>query len=167
MTLLVANAIIGRIMSKKIAISVHLATDHAGLAMKNAVKAALVRDGYHVYDFGAYAADPADDYPDFVLPAAEAVAFSRGAFGIVFGGSGNGECMVANKVRGIRAALCHDAYTAKMSRAHNDANVLCLGARTMTAKKAVALARLWLSTTFSGDKRHARRIAKISRYEGR
>ncbi len=144
-----------------------LGTDHAGLKLKDAVKDELIRLGYHVHDFGAFSVE-ASDYPDYVLPAAEAVAASKGkAVGIVFGGSGIGECVAANKVRGVRAALVSDRYGAKMSREHNDANVLCLGGRTVTkdAKLAKRLVRLWLETPFSGDKRHVRRLKKISRYE--
>jgi len=145
---------------------IHLAADHAGLKLKNAVKDVLVRAGYHVHDNGAFTNEPGDDYPDFVIPAAAAVAASRGgAVGIVFGGSGNGECIAANKVRGVRAALVYDRYSAKMSRLHNDANVMSLGGRTMTAKVAILLVKLWLGTSFSGDKRHVRRLRKITAFE--
>jgi ribose 5-phosphate isomerase B len=144
-----------------------LGTDHAGLKLKSAIKDELVRLGYHVHDFGTFSPEPSD-YPDYVIPAAEAVAASKGkAVGIVFGGSGIGECIAANKVRGVRAALVYDRYGAKMSREHNDANVLCLGGRTATkdAKLAKRLVRLWLETPFSGDKRHVRRLKKITRHE--
>jgi ribose 5-phosphate isomerase B len=149
---------------------VYLGTDHAGLRLKNAVKDDLIARGYHVHDIGAFDG-VASDYPDFVIPAAEAVAASkRGeAFGIVFGGSGIGECIAANKVRGVRAALVYDRYTARMSREHNDANVLCLGGRTATKRPAdaVRLVRLWLATPFSNAPRHARRLKKIARFERR
>lgn len=147
---------------------IYLGADHAGRLLKDAIKDHLVKKGYHVHDAGAFEDDPADDYPDFILPACEAVAQSKGgAMGIVLGGSGNGEAMAANKVRGIRCAIVYDAYTAKMSREHNDANVMSLGTRTVTgkAKLALKLIDLWLATPFSGDKRHVRRIAKISSYE--
>ncbi len=146
--------------------TIHLATDHAGLKLKDAMKDFLVRAGYHVHDHGAFDAS-SSDYPEFIIPAAKAVARTKGAVGIVFGGSGIGECIAATKVRGVRAALVYDRYTAKRSREHNDANVLCLGGRTVTKKKALALAlvRLWLGTKFSGDTRHVRRLRKISRYE--
>jgi ribose 5-phosphate isomerase B len=146
---------------------VHLGTDHAGLLLKNAVKDMLVKLGHHVHDHGAFDDRPSD-YPDFVVPAAEAVAASGGRDrGIVFGGSGIGECIAANKVRGVRAALVFDAYTARMSREHNDANVLCLGGRTATRNKALALrlVRIWLKTPFTKAARHRRRIHKIARYE--
>lgn len=144
-----------------------LGTDHAGLKLKNAIKDYLIGLGYHVHDLGAFDEDPSD-YPDFVIPAAEAVAKGKGkAVGIVFGGSGIGECVAANKVRGVRAALVYDRYGAKMSREHNDANVLCLGGRTVTRDAGLAkrLVKIWLDTPFSGDKRHVRRLKKISRYE--
>ena len=146
--------------------TVHLATDHAGFRLKEAVRSWLEARGYAVRDHGAFDGSPTD-YPDFIIPAASAVAKKRGDVGIVFGGSGIGECIAANKVRGIRAALAYDAYTAKMSREHNDANVLCLGGRTVTRDKALAirLVRIWLSTRFSGASRHVRRIRKIARFE--
>ncbi|MEY4744878.1 MAG: hypothetical protein RL272_823 [Candidatus Parcubacteria bacterium] len=149
--------------------TIHLGTDHAGLVLKEAIKLYLVRLGYHVHDHGAFDAAPSD-YPDFIIPAAEAVARARGAaMGVVFGGSGIGECIAANKVAGIRAALAYDGYTAKMSRVHNDANVLCLGGRTATRDVALAkrIVRTWLATPFSGDARHVRRIKGIASYERR
>lgn len=147
--------------------TVHLGTDHAGVALKNALKDYLVTQGYHVVDHGAYDDRPSD-YPDFVIAAAEAVARSKGkARGIVLGGSGIGECIAANKVKGIRAALAYDAYTARITREHNDSNMLCLGSRTVTKGPAAAkrLARIWLETPFSKAARHVRRIGKIASYE--
>lgn len=147
--------------------AIYLGTDHAGVPLKEAIKDFLVALGYHVHDQGAFDEKPSD-YPDFILPVAEAVASSRGrAVGIVFGGSGVGECIVANKVRGARAALVYDRYTAKMSREHNDANVLCLGGRTVTKRVtlAKALVKIWLETKFSGEARHVRRLKKITEYE--
>lgn len=149
--------------------TIHLGTDRAGLALKEAIKLFLVRAGYHVHDHGVFDATPSD-YPDFVIPAAAAVARSGGsAMGIVFGGSGIGECIAANKVRGARAALAYDRYTARMSREHNDANVLCLGGRTVTRDAALAkrLVKLWLETPFTKDARHVRRLKKIAAYERR
>lgn len=143
-----------------------LGTDHAGYVLKEKVKAFLIRAGYRVRDMGTHSERDVD-YPDFIFPAARAVAKTRGTRGIVFGGSGLGECIAANKVRGIRAVAAYDAYTAKMSRLHNDANVLCLGGRTVTKdpKRAIAIVKLWLATPFSGDARHVRRLKKIALYE--
>lgn len=144
-----------------------MGTDHAGFRLKEAVKRSLLRAGFSIRDFGTDSEEPAD-YPDFIIPAARAVARSGGrARGIVFGGSGIGECIAANKVRGIRAAAAYDAYTAKMSRMDNDANVLCLGGRTAAKdpRRALAIVRVWLATPFSRSPRHARRLKKISRYE--
>lgn len=147
---------------------IHLATDHAGLLLKNAVKDFLVKNNYHVHDHGSFIMDKEDDYTDFIFPAAKAVAASKGReVAIVFGGSGVGECIAANKVRGVRAALVYNRYTAWMSRADNDANVMCLGARTITkdAKLATRLVKLWLEKPFSRAPRHVRRIRKISAFE--
>jgi len=144
-----------------------LGSDHAGYALKESVSRYLRRAGYRIRDCGAFSAE-SSDYPEFVLPTAEAVAKSRGrSRGIVFGGSGIGECVAANKVRGIRAALVYDAYTAKMSRLHNDANVLCLGGRTPTRDQrlAIRLVKIWLTTPFTFESRHRRRIRMISEYE--
>ena len=148
--------------------TIFLGTDHAGLKLKDAIKSYLVGLGYHVHDAGAFEHDPADDYPDFIVPAVEGAVRSRG-MAIVFGGSGVGECIAANKVKGARAALVHDAYGARMSRLDNDANVLCMGGRTATKDLALAkrLVRTWLATPFSKAKRHARRIKKLASYEKR
>ena len=149
---------------------VYLGTDHAGFQLKEEIADFLRKKGYKVKDFGAYNEDPLDDYPDFIIPTAEAVAKSRGkAVGIIFGGSGLGECIAANKVPGIRAVAAHDRYTIKMSKLHNNANVLSLGSRTITGKPQVAkrLVKLWLETKFSGDSRHQRRLKKVSDYEKR
>ncbi len=146
---------------------IYLASDHAGVKLKNTVKAELVRLGHHVVDAGAYdGKDKDDDYPDFVLPAVEAAVRDK-ARAIVFGGSGIGECIAANKIRGARCATAYDAYTARMSRKDNDANVLALGGRTITkdAKLALRLVKIWLSTPFSGAARHVRRLKKIASYE--
>lgn len=147
-----------------------LASDHAGFALKETIKLALQVDGYEVEDMGAFS-DEASDYPDFIIPAAEKVALAQddSVLGMVFGGSGVGECIAANKVPGVRAAVVYDDYTAKMSRVDNDANVLCMGSRTKSGehKTAIELVRLWLKTPFSKAERHARRLNKISSYESR
>lgn len=155
-------------MTKKRA-TIYLASDHAGFALKQKIGDFLRQNGWPVTDCGAFD-DAPSDYPDFILRAALLVAKSRGqARGLVFGGSGIGECVAANKVRGIRAALVYDAYTARKSREHNDANVLCLGGRTVTRNAALAkrLVRLWLATPFSRAPRHVRRLKKISDFEKR
>src|SRR3954464_7706112 len=139
--------------------SVAIGSDHAGFAYKEAIKAALLADGHTVRDFGTYS-DASCDYPDFIRPTAEAVA--RGEFqrGIVLGGSGNGEAIVANKVKGIRCGLCWNLETAKLNREHNDANVLSLGQRMLSLDLALEIVKIWLETPFAGG-RHARRIDLI------
>ncbi len=114
-------------------------------------------------DFGTDSSDPVD-YPDFIVPAARAVARGEADCAVVFGGSGNGEAIAANKVRGIRAALCHDVTTARLARQHNDANVLALGARITGPEVAADIIRAWLETPFDGG-RHARRVEKIRAIE--
>lgn len=136
-----------------------LGTDHAGYELKQKVKAYLEELGHETMDFGAYS-DERSDYPDFCRPAAEAVARGQADRCIVFGGSGNGEAMVANRVRGVRCALCWDEDTARLSRLHNDANGLSLGARMVSEELALQIVRLWLETPFEGG-RHVARIRKI------
>jgi ribose 5-phosphate isomerase B len=135
---------------------VHIGGDHAAYDLKGILVTFLQAKGYDVVDHGPDYFDAQDDYPVAVLRAAEAVSGDIGAFGIVLGGSGNGEQMAANKVRGIRAAL---------ARAHNNAQVLSIGARMTTADEAKVLVETFLTTTFSGDERHARRLAMVERYE--
>jgi ribose 5-phosphate isomerase B len=136
-----------------------LASDHAGFAYKGRIKAHLIELKHEVRDFGTTSEAPVD-YPVFIRPAAEAVA--RGEFerGIVLGGSGNGEAIVANKVRGIRCALCWNEPTAKWSRQHNDANMLALGQRTIDEVTALRIVQVWLATPFEGG-RHLKRIKLI------
>ena len=136
-----------------------IGSDHAGFAYKQMLIGLMTELGHAVEDFGTGSA-AAVDYPDCVRPVAEAVA--RGAFdrGVVLGGSGNGEAIVANKVRGIRCALCWDATTARLARQHNDANVLSLGQRVIGAETAKEVVRIFLDTAFD-DGRHAARIAKL------
>jgi ribose 5-phosphate isomerase B len=140
-----------------------LGTDHAGFAYKEKIKAMLLGMGHDVKDFGTFTPDMVD-YPVFVRPAAQAVADGICERGIVLGGSGNGEAMVANKVKGVRCALCWNAATAKAAREHNDANVLSLGERMIDEATAFAIVRIFLETPFdpaAGGGRHARRIAMI------
>ena len=138
---------------------ISLGTDHAGFRYKEKVKELLISLGHEVKDFGTWS-EEAVDYPLFIRPAAEAVAKGECDRGIVFGGSGNGEAMVANKVRGVRCALCWNEESARLSRQHNDANVLSLGERLIPEDVALAIVRIWLTTDFEGG-RHARRIAQI------
>src|SRR6266511_5607895 len=136
-----------------------VASDHAGFGYKEKIKQLLTALGHEVTDFGTYSEEPVD-YPLFIRPVAEAVA--RGEFdrGIVLGGSGNGEAIVANKVRGIRCALCWSLETARWAREHNDANVLSIGQRTIPVELALEIVRVWLATGFAGG-RHLNRIRQI------
>ena len=136
-----------------------IGSDHAGFRYKEAIKQHLANQGHTVQDFGAFS-ETSVDYPVFIRPVAEAVA--RGEFerGIVLGGSGNGEAIVANKVKGIRCSLCWDLRSARFSREHNDANVLSLGQRMMAVEEALEIVDLWLATAFQGG-RHAARIQQI------
>jgi ribose 5-phosphate isomerase B len=139
--------------------TIAIGSDHAGFHYKEAIKVVLLAAGHTVRDFGTDSDAPCD-YPDFIRPVAEAVA--RGDFqrGIVLGGSGNGEAIVANRVRGIRCGVCWSEQAAIWSRAHNDANVLSLGARTVSQELALTIVRVWLETAFEGG-RHIQRIRKI------
>ena len=136
-----------------------IGSDHAGFSYKEAIKAMLLSQGHTVRDFGTNSEAPVD-YPDYIRPVAEAVA--RGEFerGIVLGGSGNGEAIVANRICGIRCGLCWNEQVAVWNRSHNDANVLSLGQRTITEAEALAIVRVWLTTPFEGG-RHVARIQKI------
>jgi ribose 5-phosphate isomerase B len=142
---------------------ISLGSDHAGFAYKQAIRQWLVEQGHEVLDCGAHSAEPSD-YAHFVIPAAEAVAAGQADRGIVLGGSGNGEAIAANKVRGIRCALCWNLETAELSRRHNDANVLSIGERMISLETALSLLPVWLETPFDGG-RHARRIAQVGLYE--
>ncbi|CAN5264548.1 ribose 5-phosphate isomerase B [soil metagenome] len=133
-----------------------LGTDHAGFRLKEKVKELLESLGHEVTDFGTFSEDSVD-YPKFIRPAAEAVARGDAERAIVFGGSGNGEAMAANKVRGVRCALCWSEESARLSRQHNDANVLSLGQRLVPEELALTIVRVWLTTEFEGG-RHAKRI---------
>jgi ribose 5-phosphate isomerase B len=140
---------------------ISLGSDHAGFKLKEKVKALLGELGHEVKDVGTFAAEPAVDYPLFIRPAAEAVARGECDRGIVFGGSGNGEAMVANKVHGVRCALCWSLESARLSRRHNDANVLSLGERLIEESLALEIVRTWLTTDFEGG-RHERRVAMLN-----
>ncbi len=134
-------------------------SDHAGYALKEYLKTALAEKGHSVDDVGTFRGKPVD-YPEIGRAVAKAVADRTAERGIALCGTGIGMSMAANKVRGIRAALCHDEYTARMSRAHNDANVLTIGARVTARELAWEIVRVWLATEFKGG-RHARRVAGI------
>jgi ribose 5-phosphate isomerase B len=140
-----------------------LGTDHAGHTTKEAVKRRLLALGHEVRDFGCYGPAPCD-YPDYVIPAAEAVARGECDRAVVCGGSGNGEAIAANKVRGVRAGLCWSPDSARLNRLHNDGNVLSLGERLVPVELVQEILEVWLSTPFEGG-RHAGRIAKLDRYE--
>ncbi len=136
-----------------------LASDHAGFRLKERIRALLEERDHAVVDFGTDSEAPVD-YPRFIRPAAEAVAEGRCDRAVVLGGSGNGEAMVANRVRGVRCALCWNEETARLARAHNDANALSLGARMLPEELALRLVGIWLDTPFEGG-RHVARIAAI------
>ena len=140
-----------------------IASDHAGFRYKNLIRDALRQQGYDVTDFGTNSPNPVD-YPVVIRPAAEAVA--RGEFdrGIILGGSGNGEAIVANRVRGVRAAVCWNTESARLGRAHNNANVLSLGERLVTEEEALAIVDIYLNTSFDGG-RHLKRIQQIDQSE--
>lgn len=144
---------------------VHVGTDHAGFEFKNALVAHLTAAGYEVVDHGAHAYDAEDDYPAFCISAAEAVVAEPGSLGVVIGGSGNGEQIAANKVRGIRAALAWSRETAQLAREHNNANVVSVGARMHEEAEAFAIVEAFLATAYSNAERHNRRIAQIDTYE--
>lgn len=144
---------------------IHIGSDHAGLDFKAKIIEHLQVQGHEVQDHGPFEYDALDDYPQFCIPAAEAVAKDPGSFGIVLGGSGNGEQMAANKVPGIRAALVWSLDTAKLAREHNDANVISIGGRMHPEKFCLELVDTFLATPFSGDERHVRRIGQIAQYE--
>ena len=141
---------------------IHIATDHAGLELKEKVKSYLYKLDYEVVDHGAYEYDALDDYPDFIFPCAEAVSNDPNSKGIILGGSGQGEAMAANRVKGVRAAVFYNGPDdiIKLSRQHNDANILSLGARFMSEQEMYKIIELWLSTNFESG-RHKRRIEKL------
>jgi len=148
---------------------IHIATDHAGLELSHFLIRELTKQGHDVFDHGPTTYDPLDDYPSFCINAALAVVADQqagvSALGIVLGGSGNGEQIAANKVKGIRAALAWNESTARLAREHNDANVIAVGARQHTQEEVLHLIELFIAEPFSQDERHIRRIGKIGAYE--
>jgi ribose 5-phosphate isomerase B len=146
-------------MEEREAMKIALGTDHAGFEYKEKIKAYLVSAGHDVVDFGTNSSDTVD-YPLFIRPAAEAVGRGECERGIVLGGSGNGEAITANRVRGVRCALCWNLESARLGRAHNAANMISLGQRMIPIETALAIVRVWLETPFEGG-RHQRRIDEI------
>ncbi|KUG55590.1 ribose-5-phosphate isomerase [Serinicoccus chungangensis] len=144
---------------------VHIGGDHAAYELQRDLVTWLAEQGHEVVDHGPLDHDPQDDYPVFVLRAARAVAQEEGSLGIVLGGSGNGEQMAANKVAGIRAGLAYNPDLARLMREHNDAQVLSIGARMHSIEEARAMVEVFLTTDFSGDPRHQRRIDMMGTYE--
>jgi ribose 5-phosphate isomerase B len=140
---------------------IYLATDHAGFEFKEHIKSFLLSEGFDAEDCGAFSYNKDDDYPDFIVVAARKVAGNPGTFGIVLGKSGAGECIVANKVKGIRAFLGVSEKNVLLARKHNDANVISLGSDFISEEIAKQLVKLFLQTPFSNEERHVRRIEKI------
>ena len=143
---------------------VAIGSDHAGFRYKEVLKRHLLGQGHEVHDFGTYSPGPVD-YPVFVRPVAEAVSRAEFERGVVIGGSGNGEAIVANRVRGVRCSLCWNTESALLARAHNNANVLALGERLLSEEEALAILDVWMKVGFDGG-RHERRIAMIDAEEG-
>ncbi len=144
---------------------VHLGSDHAGLELKEHLLNWLVDQGREVVDHGPFVYDALDDYPVFCLRAAEAVAGEDGSLAVVIGGSGNGEQIAANKVKGVRAALVWSEETAVLAREHNDANVISVGGRMHTVEDMTRFVEVFLETAFTGEERHVRRIGMLGDYE--
>ena len=143
---------------------IYIAADHAGFKLKNYLIEKLLAGGYDIEDCGAFDYDPLDDYPDFIIPVAEKVANESNSRGIIIGGSGQGEAMAANRIQGARAAVYYDGPVdiVKLSRLHNNANILSLGARFLSPEKAIEILNIWLIEEFEGG-RHENRINKLDR----
>ncbi|UUZ43843.1 ribose-5-phosphate isomerase [Janibacter limosus] len=144
---------------------VHIGGDHAAFELHRELLTFLADEGHEVTDHGPFEYDAVDDYPVFVIRTARAVAADPGSRGIVLGGSGNGEQMAANKVAGIRAALCYNADLAGLAREHNDARVLSMGGRMQSVEESKEMVRVFLTTDFTGEERHQRRIDMVSAFE--
>ena len=141
---------------------IHLATDHAGLDLKNSIKEHLIKKGHEIKDHGAHEYDALDDYPDFIIPCAKAVSGDGNSRGIILGGSGQGEAMAANRIKGVRAAVFYSGpdEIIKLSRQHNNANILSIGARFMDESEIYRIIEMWLEEPFEGG-RHIKRIDKL------
>ncbi|CAB4640415.1 MAG: ribose-5-phosphate isomerase [Actinobacteria bacterium] len=146
---------------------IHIGSDHAGLELKAELVKHLSSNGHDVTDHGPHEYDALDDYPDFCIPAAQAVAKDPSSLGIVLGGSGNGEQIAANKVKGIRAALAWSIETAKLAKEHNNANVVAVGGRMHEISSVKEIIDAFIGEPFSNDERHVRRIKKISDFENK
>ena len=140
-------------------LTVSIGTDHAGFSLKAPIIQLLQKRGCKVIDFGCYSKEPCD-YPDFIRPAAQAIASKEADCGIVLGGSGNGEAMVANKVRGVRCGLCWNEWSAQMTKEHNNASCIAIGSRSVTEETALKMVCVWLDAEFKGG-RHVIRVEKI------
>lgn len=144
---------------------IYIASDHGGFAYKEKLKPFLESLGFEVEDCGAESLNPEDDYPDIIFPACEKIMSDLGSMGVILGRSGNGEAIAANKVVGVRAAVCTSVEMARKSREHNDANVLSIGADYVTLDLAKEMVEVFLKTLYSGEGKHTERIRKISEYE--
>ncbi len=143
----------------------YIASDHAGYNLREEIKTFLDEVEYPYEDMGAREMDPQDDYPDYAFPLAQKVAAEHDSLGILICGTGVGVCITANKVSGIRAALVQDEVTARLSREHDNVNVLCLGGRILEPELAKKIVKIWLHTEFTGEERHVRRLKKIENIE--
>ncbi len=141
----------------------YIGSDHGGFDLKEEIKKYLDKKKIKYWDLGPQQINKEDDYPDYALKIAKEVSKGKGNKGILICGTGIGMCITANKVKGIRAVLCYDENTAKLSREHNDSNILCLGGRTTETKKALKIVDVWLNTPFSNIDRHKRRVEKMNR----
>ena len=144
---------------------IYIAADHAGFNLKNHLKEYLIADGYDIEDCGAYEYDPLDDYPDYAKPLAESVSSGKTDRGIMVCGSGVGASVAANKVKGVRAAVCHDIYSAHQGVEHDDMNVLCLGSRIVGTEVVRELVSAFISAEYTNEERHARRLTKVIEME--
>ena len=144
---------------------IYLGADHAGYNLKEKIKKYLIKLGVDFEDLGAKTLNPKDDYPDFAIAIAKKVSKNSGSLGVIICGTGLGSCIAANKIKGVRATSAGSPGTAKQAREHLDANVLCLGARVLTAIEVKEILKWWLETEFSKEKRHIRRIEKIKKIE--
>ena len=147
------------------AMVIYVGSDHAGYPLKEKIKKILDKKRYDIKDMGTDKADVSVDYPDYAAKVAKSVAKNKATLGILICGTGIGVCIAANKVKGARAALAYNALSAELAREHNNANILCVGARTMDHRTALNIVKTWLSSSFTNEARHTRRIREISKLE--